>query len=74
MEWRHLEKLQTNKINFPLNPRNQCKVHKQYLFFFYSHDMSQDADSNAQHVMSGTELMQSQQTPLQFPFSASWLG
>lgn len=32
--------------------------------------MLQDADSNAKHVMSSTQLMQSQQTPLQFPFPA----
>lgn len=36
-------------------------------FRFYSHDMLQDADGNAKHVMSGTELMQSQQTPCSSP-------
>lgn len=46
MEWRQVGKLQTKKFHFLLNPRNQCKAHKQYIFF-YSHDMLQDADSNA---------------------------
>lgn len=32
--------------------------------------MLQDADSNVKHMMSSTKLMQSQQPPLQFPFSA----
>lgn len=46
MEWRQVGKLQTKKFHFLLNPRNQCKARKQYIFF-YSHDMLQDADSNA---------------------------
>lgn len=38
-----------------------------FCFVFFSHGMLQYADSNAEHVMSSTKLMQSQQTPCSSP-------
>lgn len=74
MEWRQMWENYKQIKSIPPNPRNQCRsTNNTFFFFVNSHDMSQYADSNVRHVMSSTKLMQSQQTPLQFPFPASRL-
>lgn len=52
-----------------------CAISTNKFFFFFSHGMLQDADSNAKHVMSSTKLMQSQQTPCSSPSPLSgWVS
>lgn len=60
--WGICGKSTKTEIPFPLK---SSKSDLQTIFF--SHVMLQDADSNAEHVMSSTKLMQSQQTPCSSP-------
>lgn len=65
-------KITYTEIPFPL--KSSKSVQDLQTIFFFSHVMLQDADSNDKHVMSSTQANAITANPLQFPFSAHWLG